>query len=108
MSNGKPQITTIETIGIIISSFAALATIGLGFITYHQGKNIENLRSDFEREKLFSENLSGAINYLSSGDRTSRRMAVVSLTNLAETEEQIKEAGLFHSKKGQNMLESKL
>ncbi|NJK58527.1 MAG: hypothetical protein HC939_22390 [Pleurocapsa sp. SU_5_0] len=72
-------------------AFTAVGTVILGVRADSQNKKIEALRSDFEKEKLFSENLAGAINHLSSENKTSRRMAVVSLTDSAETEEQIKE-----------------
>lgn len=81
----------IESGGIIISSIAAIATLILGVITFIQSRNLEELRSDFEQESLFSETLANAIEHLSSDNEITRRMAVVSLANSAIDEEQIRE-----------------
>ena len=80
MVTDKPRITRIEAYGIIISS---IATVGAFIVGY--------LASEFNKEKLFSDNLSTAIDYLSQENVTGRRMAVLSLTNSAQTDEQLKE-----------------
>ncbi|MEM6612769.1 MAG: hypothetical protein AAF652_11050, partial [Cyanobacteria bacterium P01_C01_bin.72] len=81
----------IESGGIIISSIAAIATLILGVITFIQSRSLEDLRSGFEQESLFSETLANAIEHLSSENEITRRMAVVSLANSAIDEEQIRE-----------------
>ena len=81
--------TSIEIAGIIISSVTAVIAILLTALTFSHSQKIDLLTNQLEKEKLFADTMANAIEHLSSDDLRRQRLAVVSLSNTAETQQQI-------------------
>lgn len=80
---------SIEIAGIIISSITAVIAILLTVITFNHSQKIDFLTNKLEREKLFADSMASAIEHLSSTDLRRQRLAVISLSNSAENQQQI-------------------